>query len=377
MPPTDPKNGTIDKNIFELKHDEAMQRAVDILSTLTFSRGRMFGDAIENAAGMLPTGAGADPRQAINSVTAKSSIHKLLDKCWSMVEKKIKDLWWVGKIKSLFNGGVVEFLKWAKQIILSDQVLAKLIPFYGSISGIIEGALNLADSFFQGKAINGLAETKLYLHEGYPVAALTGFVAYAKKETAKLGGKGIYKFGVSVASLIGQVFSFGWTSAVDFAAALVGKLTDIAIKIIEAKKFEAATERLIEYRKNHKLPSAEVFEDMLEACPFLGCVFFAVADKIGPDHIGYTFVPQSGILTQTEINTARGKLRDVINSARKYIREAGISLEYRNAADKDLHGDPLKSTGAEYVGSRGMSSIEFTLRKRGKLNSRNKPSKTV
>lgn len=367
MPPTTPENGKPQKNLFELKHEEAMQNAVNILSSLTFSRRKMFGDALETATSMLPVKPGTDMRGAIDDVKAKSSIHKLLDKCWSKVEKKIMSLWWVSKVTSLFGKGAREFLSWAKKIILSDLVLKKLIPYYGAISGMIEGAIGMVNTYSQAKAINELTETKLYLHEGYPVAALKGFVEYATNATAKRGMKGAYKFGMSVVSLIGQIFSFGWTSTVDFVAGLIEKLTEIAVSLIEAKKFETATEKLVEYSKENRLPSGDEFEDMLEACPFLGCVFFAVADKIGPDHISFTFSPPRGILSQNEIVTARGKLTAAINQARDYIKEAGIALEYRSAALKDRYGDPLKSTEAQYVGSRGMSSVEFALRKRRKL----------
>lgn len=361
MPPTPPETGKPKKNLFEVKHEEAMQNAVNILSTLTFSRRRMFGDVVEAAA---PMPEGLD---VVEDVKAKSNIHKLLDKCWSKVEQKIMGLWWVSKVTSLFGKGAREFLSWAKRIILSDLVLKKLIPYYGAISGMIEGAIGLAQTYSQAKAVSELTETKLYLHEGYPIAALKGFVEYATKATAKRGAKGAYKFGMSVVSLIGQIFSFGWSSTVDFVAGLVEKLTEIAISIIEAEKFDTATEKLIEYRKDNRLPSGDDFEDMLESCPFLGCVFFAVADKIGPDHISYTFSPPGRFLSQIEIVTARNKLTGAINQARSYIKEAGITLSYRSAALKDRYGDPLKSTEAQYVGSRGMSSPEFALRNRRKL----------
>ncbi|MEO1493997.1 MAG: hypothetical protein AAFV19_17730 [Pseudomonadota bacterium] len=305
------------RQFFQKRHQKAMDKAVGLLSTLTFSEEQMFGDIFEAGAGLLPLPARiSDLKEAVDDLKKKSMVEKLLDKCWGKVEGKISTLPWVAKIQSLVGQSAKDFLRWAKGIILSPFVPKKLIPIYGIAADLYDAWESGKATYTGSRRMAELTEAKPYMHEGFPVAAMDAFIRYAKIETAKKAGKTAYKFGKAIVSVLGQIFSFGWSTTAEFIAGIVEAITDIAISLIEAKKFDAATARLAEDRKQKRRLSGNDFKNLVKACPLLGCVFYAVAPTIGRDDIIFTFSPPSGSIDERELKTANAKLVGVVNQAR-------------------------------------------------------------
>ena len=274
--------------------EAGLSRGITLLSHLTYSKKQMAIEGIKGAASIgsaahtYSKGGSSDTVGSIMGDQAEAQIVKLLNACWDNVKEKLNGNVWLTRACTLLKTGVEQLLSQIKGLIFNGGVLSKLVPFYGNIKGLVDGAILAVKAHGHKTAADTLADMGPAVASGIASSALEGFSKYARSEMLRCAGKSAWTFAKSIGGLLAEVFSFGAASAVSFAIAVVEAISSFVYSLVQALMFDKATKKFEDYATKRTLPSAEEFRTILAGCSFVGCVFFASANYIG--HFNMTSV---------------------------------------------------------------------------------------
>jgi hypothetical protein len=340
-----------DELLDHLKADQerGLQRGVTLLSKLTFSKEQMAIDALKSSVSIgmashsFATGGGDD--DTVGSIigdAAESKISALLGKCWDKAREKVEKHKWLKRACHLLEVGMNQLLSWVKGLILNGKVLAQVVPFYGNIKGIIDGAILAVNAHGQRTSFEALSSMGDTVASGISSAALDAFTKYARAETLRTAGKSAYTFAKSIGGLLAEIFSFGAWKVVDFVIAVVEAITSFVFSLVQAILFDKATEKFGEHARANTLPTPEDFRTIVSGCSFVGCVFFAAANYIGHFQISALMSAPGRVLSSKMLTDSLTKISAAQRTACEYTSNAHFKVSFRTTQGKEEFGWILK-----------------------------------
>ena len=137
----------------EAEQTRSMAHAVDILASLTFSKSAMAIDGLTTgtAIGVEAVETYVDlpdwndnhgyVRDEINELVSpakkKNMVRRFLTRCWKKIQKTFRNQDWFQRAEQFFGSKLGKVLQAARNALLSDAVLTRAIPFYGSVVDIL------------------------------------------------------------------------------------------------------------------------------------------------------------------------------------------------------------------------------------------------
>ena len=334
--------------LLEQAQQDGLARGITILSKLTFSKSKMAFAAAESAISVTKSsvdfskGGSDDTVGSILGDTAEAKIQKLLGKCWDKVRQKTERSPWLTKACHVLEVGLNQLLSFVKGVIFSGAVMAQLVPFYGNVKGIIDGAILAVGAHGHRTATDTLNEMGPSVASGISTEALNGFTKYARAEMIRTAGKSAYTFAKSIGGLLAEIFSFGAWTVVTFVAAVVEAIASFVNSLVQAIMFDRATKKLRDYGICRQLPSAEEFRTILAGCSFVGCVFFAASNYIGHFNVTSVLANPSRVLSTKMLTDSVTKIAQAQKMACGYTTGAAFSLDFRTPESQAEYGWILK-----------------------------------
>jgi hypothetical protein len=229
-----------------------------------------------------------------------------------------------------------------KGVIFSGAVMAQLVPFYGNVKGIIDGAILAVSAHGHRTATDALNEMGPAVGSGVATEALNGFTKYARAEMIRTAGKSAYTFAKSIGGLLAEIFSFGAWTVVTFVTAVVEAIAGFVNSLVQAIMFDRATKKLWDYGIRRQLPAAEDFRTILAGCSFVGCVFFAASNYIGHFNVTSVLASPSRVLSTNMLTSSVSKVAAAQKMACGYTTNAAFSLDFRTPESQAEYGWILK-----------------------------------
>lgn len=323
--------------MLESAQQAGLQRGVTLLSNLTFSKTQMAisglqaGVSIASASSSFASGGSDDTVGSIAGDAAEAKIQQLLHKCWDKAREKVENNIWLSRACDLLEVGINQLLSWVKGLIFSGGVLDKLVPLYGNIKGIVDGAIQAVDARSQHTVVDALGNMGPQVSSGVATAALEGFTKYAQGEMLRAAGKSAWTFAKSIGGLLAEIFSFGAWTVISFATAVVEAIVGFAYGLVQAILFDRTTEKFGQYAEARSLPSAEDFRTIITGCPYVGCVFFAAANYIGHFNLTSVLASPNRVLSTKMLTESIPKINDAQLAACGYTRDSSFTLDFRSA----------------------------------------------
>lgn len=313
---------------------QAASSAVNIANSQAFAS-----DSPESKSGMERASTSADD---IVFDKASSAIKTLLGKAWDKVEAKIISDPMILRLVKVLKLGLSTVLAWIKKIVLSAEVLGKLVPFYGAVSGMIDGAKLAFETHGHRTAFDNIKETSKQIAAGFPSVAIDAFGRYVKIEAVRSGLKTAYTFAKTLASVLLQVFTMGISSVVDFATSIFEAVSSFAYSAFQAITFGKATELCRECVKEKKLMSIDDFRTICASSAFVGCVFFGAANYIG--HFNLTAVLSEGTntISSSSMMGAVAKVGETQKLASRYVASSAFEMKFMSNEEESQYGWALK-----------------------------------
>lgn len=282
-----------------------------------------------------------DPLSSRSEDGAWDKIMAVLEKCWEKVTRKIRDAEWFKKAQDGLGLAATILMDWIKTLLLSGQVISKLVPFYGSIRGVVDGAL-LAFSAVQCRdTISDLVNTSVMIDSGVPKVAMDAFRNYVILENVRLGAKSAYIVTKSIGNFLAEVLTFGAWTVASFVTAIVEAVASIVTALVQFRLFDKATEKLRVYSQAGDIPDADEFRSIISFCPLIGAVFFGGASYIG--HFQLTRVlTKPAFCDASYLNSALPSIAETQRHACAFIRASGIQLKFRSADEEKRLGWVVK-----------------------------------
>ena len=275
---------------------------------------------------------------------------------------KLKNNEWVQrflKLVGLTMGFVAEVVK---RKLLSGQVLASLIPFYGPLKNLIVGGVKAYHARQDDTALDRLREAAPQIGSGIPTAMFEKFDAFLVRELALSAGKAAYNFGKGIASVLVAIFATAASSALEFVMSIVEAVASFFYMAYQAITFQKATDRCREWVKYGDVSRDLDLGDGVAACPFLGCLFFGGANYIG--HFNLTaMLTDERYLRSANLIQAVSDVSMVQRTACQYIVRTKFPFQSIDAKDqwliKMMNGLADSSPRSEFVTDDASAAVRF------------------
>ncbi len=331
--------------MLEDAQEAGISRGITLLSQMTFSKKQMAIDALTTSVSIATTSIdfskGEDNDDTVGSLIgdgAEAKINTLLSKCWDKARAKVANNKWLSRASHVLEVGLNQLISWIKGLIFSGKVLAQVVPFYGNIKGIVDGALIAIETHGHRSSFESLVEMGDKVSSGISSAALDAFSKYARAEMIRCAGKSAWTFAKSIGGLLAEIFSFGAWKVVDFVIAIVEAITSFCFSVVQAVLFDKATKKFGDYATARTLPSADEFRTIVSGCSFVGCVYFAAANYIGHFNISSMLSNSSRVLSTKSLTDGLTKINEAQKMACGYASSSHFKISFRDAAAKEEFG---------------------------------------
>ena len=322
--------------------DDGIARGVTLLSNLTFDRWDMGMRGLDAAVSVGTStasfvknpGGSDDTAGSLLGDEAESKINKLLSKAWDKARTKLENTPFLVKACDLLERGLSQLLGYVKGLIFNGKVLGMLVPFYGNVKGIIDGAIMAVDTHSQRTSIDQLKAMGPQVASGVPTVALASFTSYARAEYLRSAGKTAYTFVKSIGGLLAEIFSFGAWTVISFTAAVVEAIFSFVNSLIQGMLFDRTTVLFRDYVKNNTMPSPAQFRTILGGCSFVGCAFFASANYIGHFNLTSALSSPDRVLSTSTTMAAVAAVGDAQRMACGYSSSAAFKLACRPGGEQ-------------------------------------------
>ena len=329
--------------------DAAVWEAMTVLSKLKYSESEMLrtgmssGLAISGAVGDFKDG-GSDTsvgdvvKEGLTEAAKKTKILKLLKKCWERVKRKLAKAEFMKKACVMLEVGFEVLLEKAWKAISGEGVLKLLVPFYGNVRSVIDGAIGHVDDANKLTGIDEMQKVAPKIAEGIPSVSIKAFINYAKADLVLSTGKHAYKILKGFGGVLAEIFTFGAWKAVELAAAVFEAVSSFVNAMIQGTLFNAATARMKDEAIRREV-TAEKFRTMIAGCPMLGAVFFALPEQY---NCRYGLI---SVLTNADTNlqpsvvkAAEHQVDKLHKMACEYVKNAPFTLDFRSSASAEEYG---------------------------------------
>lgn len=289
--------------------------------------------SVFSASKNFASGGSDDTVGSIIGDEAESKIKALLGKAWDKAREKLENNPKLVAACTFLERGLGELLGRIKGLIFNSQVLGQLVPFYGNVKGIIDGAIQAIAAHGHRTAMDTLNDMGPAVASGVATEALSGFTTYVKGEFVRTAVKSAYTFAKSIGGLLAEIFSFGAWSVVSFVTAIIEAIVGFVNSLVQGMLFDRATEKFKEYSEARSLPTPEEFRTVLAGCSFVGCVFFASANYVGHFNLTSVLAQPQRVLSTKMITDSVGQINEAQKMACQYTSGAAFKLSCRKGAE--------------------------------------------
>ncbi len=293
---------------------------------------------------------------------APAGIAKFLLWALKKAVAKLKNNEWVQrflKLVGLSMGFVAEVVK---RKLLSGQVLASLIPFYGPLKSLIVGGVKAYHARQDDTSLDRLRAAAPQIGSGIPTAMFQRFDAFLVRELAMSAGKAAYNFGKGIASVLVAIFASAASSALELVMSVVEAVASFFYMAYQAITFQKATEKCRQWVKYGDVSRELDLADGVAACPFIGCLFFGGANYIG--HFNLTaMLTDERYLRSANLIQAVSEVSAVQRIACQYIVRTKFPFQAIDAKDqwliKMMNGLADSSPRSEFVTEDASAAVKF------------------
>ncbi len=332
--------------------NEGIKRGTLLLASLTYDWEALAFSAVSSASSLVAGEVFANndsaPKSRKERVSttqdeiAADGISGLLGAAWKKVEGKIASDERIGRLAKVLNMGISAVLTWLKNMVLSKELLANLIPFYGAAKGLIDGAKGVLETRSHHTAWDSLKQASGHIASGFPMEALNAFERYANAEYVRSGLKTTYTFAKTLTSVLLQIFTAGASSVFDFATKVFEAVSSFAFNAFQALCFGKATDFCRKKMENDSMPSASEFQTICSDSPFAGCVFLGAANYIGHFNLTSVLSNANNVIAGPSMMASVAKVGEIQKLASKYIAASHFKMKFRSSDDKEQYGWVLK-----------------------------------
>jgi hypothetical protein len=293
---------------------------------------------------------------------APAGISKFLLWALKKAVSKLKNNEWVQRFLKLVGLTVGFVAEVVKRKLLSGQVLASLIPFYGSLKNLIVGGIKAYHARQDDTALDRLRAAAPQIGSGIPTVMFERFDAFLVRELALSAGKAAYNFGKGIASVLVAIFTAAASSALEFVTSIVEAVASFFYMAYQAITFQKATDKCREWVKYGDVARDLDLADGVAACPFLGCLFFGGANYIG--HFNLTaMLTDERYLQSANLIQAVSEVSMVQRIACQYV--VRTKFPFKTIDDKDqwlvtmMSGLADSSPRSEFVTDDASAAVKF------------------
>ena len=327
--------------MLEEAQEQGLMRAVGLLSQMTYTKKSILVNGVFAAANIAGAGyklgTGASHQVKGHSV-ADNEIKKLLNAAFKKCGESISKNKTIRQACAYTGMALTEVMMFLKSILLSETVLATLVPLYGNVRGVISGASQAIEAHTKSTHVDDLRAMEGAIAPGLPTAALKAFTKYVRAEMVRTAAKSAYTMTKSIAGILAEIFTFGAWTVVTFVNAIVDAVMGFLYTWVQAELFTHACDRFNIYRVKQENPTAAEFRALVEGSSFVGAVFFGAANYIGHFNLCSVLSEPKRVVTSQGLMSAVMQVNDAQKMACGYVRGVGFSIGFRDAAAEKRYG---------------------------------------
>lgn len=339
-------------NMLEDAQYDGLCRGVTLMSTLTFRWQDLLLQSVSGAASVANsaldfqiTSPSSNALARTGSSTtgiAHDAIQKLLEKVWTLVERKMLANETINDLCRLLKIGISALLTMLKTFLVSIHVIGQIIPVWGALKNSYDSLMSVIETYGHYKSWDNLNDLSAAIGSGFPMVAMNGFITYVRNEGLRTAAKSAYSIGKTIGSIVAQVFSMGATSIVDLATAIFEAVASWAHTMFMAITFAYSTDKCNKYIESDEGMDVDQFRKVIKASPFFSAVFFGAANYIGHFNLTALLSDTSNVISTSSLMTGVASVNEVQKIACGYVADSHFEIGFRDARDREQYSWLLK-----------------------------------
>lgn len=260
-------------------------------------------------------------------------IAQFLRRLWEKAKKKIEDHPVLRRLQRLAGVTMTVVLAWVKKVLINADVLQQLIPFWGIIKDGIDVAIEAKHAWDHKTSLDDIKAAAGSFGSGVPTIAFSAFERYVNTQMIMSVGSAAWAAAKGLTNALLTIFTMGISNIVSLVTSCVETVVSTAYRLCQAFIFNHAARNIAEKYNAGSVGLVQLnMGDLCGGCPYIGALYLAVSDFIGPDSLVASIAKKSSI-TASEMYLCRQQIAKLKDKSVDYINDGRFKLKLRGGVD--------------------------------------------
>lgn len=166
-----------------------------------------------------------------------------------------------------------------------------------------------------------------------PTIAFSAFERYVNTQMMVSVGSAAWAAAKGLTNALLTIFTMGISNIVSLVASCVETVVSTAYRLCQAFIFNHAAKNIAEKYNAGSIGMVQLkMGDICGGCPYIGALYFAVSDFIGPDSL-VAAISRKATITASEMYLCRQQVAKLKDKSIDYINDGRFKLKMRGGID--------------------------------------------